>query len=611
MPSVIVIGGGVAGLTVATELAERGFTVDVYEARQAWGGKARSQPVPDTGRDDRRDLPGEHGFRFYPRFYRHVIDTMDRIPIAGGGHVSDHLRATTESAIAAIDDVTWFRFARRKLSGPMEIVDALNLFFRELNFDPADIALFVAKFLQFFTSCDARRLGQYERMSWWQFLEGDLYSERFQRQLRAVPRTMVAMDPKIGSARTIGAISMQLVLDYASTGVTNDRTMGGPSSEMWFEPWIAHLTNLGVRLHQGTSVDGLAVANGRIDGALLRDGTRARADHYVLAVPLDVAPTLITAELARLDPALAKLRTADLGSLLSWMVGIQYFLYEDVPLVRGHTFYPDAPWGLTSISQPQFWRDLGLFRRRYGAGDVGGLISVDIAEWNTPGKFVAKPAKQCTPDEIAKEVWHQLKAGLNTNGHYGLDGDVLRDELLHSWHLDDDLDFSGGLPPINRNRLLVHPPGSWDLRPEAATAIPNLVLASDYVRTFTDLATMEGANEAGRRAANVILTRSESVAEPVGVWPLHEPASFELWKRLDARLYAAGRRHLFELLGIRAAAQAADLLRKFFGVGSIEQSEDALDDRSADEAVDHVLAQVDSGVAVDDSGIDSADVPGP
>ena len=35
--------------------------------------------------------------------------------------------------------------------------------------------------------------------------------------------------------------------------------------------------------------------------------------------------------------------------------------------------------------------------------------------------------------------------------------------------------------------------GSWAIRPEAATEIPNLVLAGDYVRTHTDLASMEGA----------------------------------------------------------------------------------------------------------------------
>ena len=39
----------------------------------------------------------------------------------------------------------------------------------------------------------------------------------------------------------------------------------------------------------------------------------------------------------------------------------------------------------------------------------------------------------------------------------------------------------------------------------AVTAIPNLFLASDYIQTYTDLATMEGANEAARRAVNGIL----------------------------------------------------------------------------------------------------------
>ncbi len=589
MPSVIVIGGGIGGLTAAHELVERGFSVDVYNATSDWGGKARSQPVPNTGTNGRRDLPGEHGFRFYPRFYKHVVDTMARIPTPRG-HVVDRLRETSESAIALVDEATWFRFARRKLSKPYEIVDALNLFFRELEFDPADIALFSAKFLQFYTSSDARRLGEYEHMSWWQFLEGDLYSPRFQRQLRAVPRTMVAMDPAVGSAFTLGAISMQLVLDYAGSGVTNDRTMGGPTSEMWFEPWIEHLARLGVRLHAGVPVASLETTGNAISGITLRDGRHTHADYYVLAVPLDVVPSLITPQMGALDPALERLRTANIDSLVAWMVGIQFFLYEDVRLVRGHLFYPDSPWGLTSISQPQFWGDLGLFRRRYGAGDVGGLISVDIAEWNVPGTFVTKPARLCTPDEIAKEVWLQMKAALNTD--HGRADDVLRDELLHSWHLDDDLDYSAGLPPINNNPLLVHPPGAWNLRPEAGTAIANLALASDYVRTFTNLATMEGANEAGRRAANAILERSHSTAAKVSLWPLEEPAMFDVWKRLDERLYRAGKRHLFELLGIRRAAQAADLLRRFFAVTGIDHLDDIWEETRAGELVDRVIARL-------------------
>ena len=569
MAKVIVIGGGVGGLTCAHELAERGHQVTVYEARPDWGGKARSQPVTGTGAGGRKDLPGEHGFRFYPRFYTHVIDTMQRVP-NGTGTVADHLRPTTESAIALIDRSTWFRFYRRRVSKPFEVIAALELFFQELDFDSSDIGLFTAKILEFMTSSDERRLGEYEQISWWAFLEGDRYSPSFQRQLRAVPRTMVAMDPRHGSARSIGTISMQLILDYAESGVTNDRTLGGPTTELWIDPWIAHLKALGVALHAGTAVTAIEVADKAIAGVRFADGTRATADHYVLAAPLDAAVALVPPELGVLDPGLARFRAAKPDELLSWMCGIQFFLYEDVPLVRGHTYYPDAPWALTSISQPQFWRDLGLFRTRYGDGSVGGLISCDVSDWNTPGTFVPKAAKDCTPEEVSREIWEQLKAALNGIGPHE---EVLRDDLLHSWHLDADLDYSRGLPPTNHARLLVHPPGAWALRPEAVTRVPNLVIAADYVRTGTDLASMEGACEAGRRAANAILDRTQTAGPRAQIWPLVEPAQFKRAKQLDAWLYKNGRRHAFELLGIRNAARAAAWLRRLevaLGIARIE-----------------------------------------
>jgi 15-cis-phytoene desaturase len=587
--SVIVIGGGVAGLTAAHELIERGFQVDVYEARPTWGGKARSQPVTGTGLGGRKDLPGEHGFRFYPRFYTHVIDTMSRIP-SGTGHVVDHLKPTTESAIALVDNDTWFRFARQKVTKPYDILDALELFFQELGFDDGDCTIFGAKILQFFTSSPERRLGEYEGIAWWDFLEGDLYSPKFQRQLRAVPRTMVAMDPKHGSARTVGTISMQLILDYASSGVNNDRTMGGPTSEMWFDPWFAYLNSKGVGLHAGTKVVDIQTNATEVTGIKLDDGTIKTADFYLLAVPIDAVVGMITPAMGAMDPVLETLRNRNPDDLVSWMCGIQYYLYEDVPLVRGHTFYPDSPWALTSISQPQFWRDLGIFRRVYGDGEVGGLLSIDVSDWNTPGTFIPKTAKMCTPDEIKTEIWGQLKAALNGTNP---EDKVLTDELLHSAHLDDDLDYSSGaLPPVNRSRLLIHPPGSWALRPDPGTAIPNLILAGDYIRTTTDLASMEGANEAARHAVNVILQRSGSTAGTVQMWPLTEPDTFATWKALDAQLYAHGKPHLFALMGIKRAAEAADLLRRFAAFTGLTRIEDLLDKVRATSIIKGILTRL-------------------
>src|SRR5216683_334618 len=86
MAKVVILGGGIGGLSAAHELVERGFQVSVYEQREDWGGKARSYGAPATGTQGRRDLPAEHGFRLFPGFYRHLPDTMKRIPFGDNAH---------------------------------------------------------------------------------------------------------------------------------------------------------------------------------------------------------------------------------------------------------------------------------------------------------------------------------------------------------------------------------------------------------------------------------------------------------------------------------------------------------------------------------------------
>jgi uncharacterized protein with NAD-binding domain and iron-sulfur cluster len=529
--SVAVLGGGVAGLTAAHELAERGFGVTVYEARAVFGGKARSLPVPGSGEDGRADLPAEHGFRFFPGFYRHVPDTMARIPAASGpGAVVDHLVPATQLMIAregGANELVVPAHLPSSLDDFAAVSRFLVVWMTQLGIDPDEQAFFLQRLLVLLSSCEERRFGQWERQSWWVFVEADQRSAAFRKFLAdGLTRTLVAAQAREISARTGGYILLQLLFDLTRVGGQADRLLDGPTSAVWIDPWTAELRRLGVQLVTDAGVAGI-----RCEGGAIRDvtvaaaggGTRTvTADHYVAALPVEQLRPLLSPALLAAEPRLARL--ARLRT--RWMNGIMYYLLRDVPVVGGHTIYIDSDWALTSVSQRQFWP--GVDFRRLGDGTVGGILSVDISDWERPSRRLGKVASKCTAEEIEAEVWAQLKDHLN-----GGDAPVLDDANVAGWFLDPDIEFPNPTGATNLEPLLINTAGSWDDRPDIVTRVGNLFLASDYVRTGTDLATMEGANEAARKAVNAILDATGSHADRCPTWPLREPAVFAPARLLD------------------------------------------------------------------------------
>jgi uncharacterized protein with NAD-binding domain and iron-sulfur cluster len=215
------------------------------------------------------------------------------------------------------------------------------------------------------------------------------------------------------------------------------------------------------------------------------------------------------------------------------MNGLQFYLTEDVPTARGHVVYYDSPWALTSISQRQFWDDDAFDLTACADGDVEGVLSVIVSDWETPGVVYGKPARECSPAEIREEVWTQMGQHL---------GGELRDELVADWFLDPAIEHTDD-GVRNREPLLINTAGSLRNRPAAATEARNLLLAADYVRTETDLACMESANEAARRATNAIVEREEAEVPTCDLWDLREPAVFEPLKRVDEVRHRLGRPH--------------------------------------------------------------------
>lgn len=539
--SVLVLGGGVGGMSAAHELVERGFAVTVVEQRDVPGGKARSMLVPGSALPPNQPLPGEHGFRFFPGFYRHVIDTMRRIP-AGGGSVADHLVAASREMLARMGKppIELLPHQPHTLHQLRQVLR--TLFTADTGLTDDDIGFFALKLWQLMTACPERALVEFENQSWMSFMDAANRSPAFNEYFVAgLTRCLVAARADKANVRAGGVVLTQLVYGMFDDSTPLDRLLDGPTSPVWIAPWHAYLESRGVRFEFGQTVTSIDCDGRRVTGVASRtaDGAahRWQADHYVCALPVEYTAPLIGPELLHADPALAGI--ARIADDVCDMVGIQYYLPDsDVPLVHGHLSLIDSPWALTGISQRQFWR--GVDFDRLGDGRVGGVLSIDVSDWDTPGLCFPGAggrnltARQCRPEQVALDVWTQLRRSL-----VPAQGPCPLPEAMPRWFIDPGVRFDPTMV-ANDSRLFVNVKHGWQSRPEAGTAVPNLVLASDYVRTHTNLATMEAANEAARRAVNALIERSGVAAAPCGVWPLHTPALLKPFIDADCVLWHLG-----------------------------------------------------------------------
>jgi hypothetical protein len=89
-----------------------------------------------------------------------------------------------------------------------------------------------------------------------------------------------------------------------------------------------------------------------------------------------------------------------------------------------------------------------------------------------------------------------------------------------------------------------------------------MFLAADYVRTDTDLACMEGANEAARRAVNALLDASSSQARRCQTW------SLSVARDVVERLSGLGSSDAVRSVAERAAKVAGHVTDGLAGVAS-------------------------------------------
>lgn len=471
--TVAIIGNGAAALTAAQELAERGFHVSVY-------GHTRS-----TGTGGRLDLSADHDFG-------NLLDAQPSPTMLAAGGQDAYLNHAV-SFPASADGL------------PAAIQSWLQDAFVALDIPVDELAFFVSKFHVFMASSEARRLQQWEHMSWWDYVGAANRSANYQRLIGRAPLTDAARS-KNASARSVGRVLEAFFHADARQGYA-DGAIDAPS----IDAWCQHLAGLGVSLNPGVQAAQFQYANGQVTGLLVHVDGHTHTIHthwYVVALPAAKVAALMPA--AMLEAGRQFAHIAKLTYQRS--VGVQFLLAQAARIHQGCFACLHSPWAVTGILQS------------HSLGTVQKVLSLKVSDLTTPGMLYGLPAHQCTREQIAQEALAQLRHDL-PNGH-----SVLPDSAIQSWTIAVDADPQ-----------LIDTVGSWPLRPETSTAIPNVFLAGDYVRAAN-------ANESGRRAANAIVAASGSSANPATIYPRYTSPLLTPHLMADAVQFAAGRPHRFDRL---------------------------------------------------------------
>lgn len=526
---VAIFGAGPGGLSAALELAERGFEVDLYEKGSFLGGKSRSETLPGTGIDGRKDLPIENGPHAYWGTYQHWNDTLARVPRdSGEGSVLDNLAYPGKDVRHSFDGGERRVFNRHRLEFAKELLPRIFTW---------QLPRLLCKIAALATSGLERQHDQLEDITLTEYT-GPLSRKSF--ELLAALVSQVKVDPDLVSARET-ARNLHIFSGHFGTkglGRGAQAVVGitrGPADEAIFAPFGRHLQKLGVRIHTCNELLDLTSDDGLVTGARVRNASGASrhvdADWYVLSVPQDIAAKVLTPKLIGVDPLLGQLHR--LGQ--QWLGAANVFL-------KGPQL-PNAfclgPWQLVAVDYSAAVPD---FSEQYGDGTARQWMSIDLQTWDCPGLLYGKTAKECTKDELFEEILAHL-----ANSYPSSWGKLNRSNIIRC-DISRLLRYEPGRPVINDEPLFGAVAGAWSGQPKAVTAIDNLFIGATYARTTGGIDSMDCACEAARRSVNAILERTQTGGECAFV-DSYDTAGLlkKLWN-YDDRRYREGLPNRFDMI---------------------------------------------------------------
>lgn len=485
-PHVVVVGGGIAGISAAVGLAERGVRVTLIEAESSLGGRVRSWPVdvPTPGADasgapdDRATM--SRGFHAFFRQYYNLRALLRRVDPS-----LECLRPVDDYPLRHADGTqdSFTQIATRPPLNFLSFVACSPSFgLRDLTRVDADRALDLLD-VDF-----PATYSRYDGVSAADALDALRFPERMRSLALEVFARSFFADPRDFSAGELVAMFHMYFLG-SGEGLLFDVSRDDFDTTMW-RPLRSYLEDLGAHVVTGCRVESIErdgegfrvsagaaagaagtdeASRGRPDFAIDRDDAHGslRADAVVIATSRDVLQRLVDGTDLGDEAWRASVLTGEMAPRF-----IVQRLWFDRPVAAGSApFVGTAAYGhLDNVSLVHDLEDGAAQWAKRCCGSV-----VELHAYAVPDDV--------TDDEVLADLRHQLE-----RLHPELTGcEPVHEEVL----VEADCPLAGT--------------DEWAARPGVVTPQPKLVLAGDGVRCELPVALMERAATTGFQAANALL----------------------------------------------------------------------------------------------------------
>jgi isorenieratene synthase len=452
----VVVGAGVAGISAAVVLAERGVSVTVLEAAPTLGGRVGAWP--HTLPDGTEQVVG-HGFHAFFRHYYTWRDVLGRIdpelgflrPVDGYPVLSRHWPAEDLTGLPAAPPLNLVAlFARSPSLGLRDLLGAdQRLALELLAYDPV------------------RTTARFDGVPASAFLTALRMSERAQAMLfEAFARSFFARPAELSAGELIAMFHYYFLGNPEGLGFDAPDT--DHLSAIW-SPLADHLDRHGATVRAGTAAVRIVPDAGTRWRVELADGPALRTRHLVLALDPGGLRTLVAASPALRDAAPTLAGQVDALAVAPPFAVSRLWLDRDVAPGRA-TF--------SAVSGERTLDSITVYSR----------LERPSAEWaaRTGGSVVELHSYACAaPDAetATARMWAELAA---------IWPEVTTASVVHRQQR-----LEATAPTF--------PPGGAARRPSVRGAVAGVRLAGDFVRTPFLTGLMERAAASGVLAANDVL----------------------------------------------------------------------------------------------------------